>query len=177
MNYSMQPPEINSAKIYTGAGSGPLLTAAAAWDGMASELSSAATAFESVTSGLTGMAWQGPASAAMAAAAAPYAGWLSTSAARAGHAAARAQAAAAIYEAARAATVHPLSVAANRTELVSLVRSNLLGLLAPAIAATEGDYEQMWAQDVTAMAGYHAGASEVAAQLPSWRQAPQNLPG
>src|ERR1700757_1521336 len=63
------------------------------------------------------------------------------------------------------ATVHPLAVAANRNGLVQLVMSNLFGQNAPAIAAAEADYERMWAQDVAAMAGYHAGASAAAAQL------------
>ncbi|AGL28794.1 PPE family protein [Mycobacterium tuberculosis CAS/NITR204] len=43
------PPEINSLLIYTGAGPGPLLAAAAAWDELAAELGSAAAAFGSVT--------------------------------------------------------------------------------------------------------------------------------
>ena len=43
--------------------------------------------------------------------------------------------------------------------------ANLLGQNTPAIAAAEAEYEQMWAQDVAAMAGYHAEASAVAAQL------------
>jgi PPE-repeat protein len=80
MNFSVLPPEINSARIYLGAGSGPLLAAAAAWDGLAGELDAAAASFSSVTSGLAGSSWQGPASAAMASAAAPYVGWLSATA-------------------------------------------------------------------------------------------------
>ena len=48
---------------------------------------------------------------------------------------------------------------------VQLVMSNFFGQNAPAIAAAEAEYEQMWAQDVAAMAGYHAGASAAAAQL------------
>ena len=45
-------------------------------NGLANEPGAAANSFASVTSGLAGQAWQGPASAAMAAAAPPYAGWL-----------------------------------------------------------------------------------------------------
>nr|WP_305016951.1 PPE domain-containing protein [Mycobacterium tuberculosis] len=60
--------------MYSGAGSSPLLAAAAAWDGLAEELGSAAVSFGQVTSGLTAGVWQGAAAAAMAAAAAPYAG-------------------------------------------------------------------------------------------------------
>jgi hypothetical protein len=66
-NFSVLPPEINSALIYTGAGAAPLLRAATAWNGLASELGAAATSFSAVTSGLAGQAWQGAASAAMAA--------------------------------------------------------------------------------------------------------------
>ena len=175
MNFSVLPPEVNSARMYVGAGSGPMLAAAAAWDGLAGELGSAAASFGSVTSGLAGESWQGAASAAMTAVAARYVGFLNAAATQAGGAAAQAKAAAAAFEAARAATVHPALVAANRTHLVSLVTSNLFGQNAPAIAATEANYEQMWAQDVEAMAGYHAGASAAAAQLSPALQALNRL--
>ena len=92
-------------------------------------------------------------------------GVLNTAAAQADGAATQAKAAAGAFEAARAAIVHPAVVSANRTQLVSLVTSNLFGQNAPAIAATEAHYEQMWAQDVEAMAGYHVGASAAAGQL------------
>jgi hypothetical protein len=55
--------------------------------------------------------------------------------------------------------VHPSSVAANRLVLAALVATNFLGHNTPAIMATEAQYEEMWAQDVTAMLGYHAGAA------------------
>jgi PPE-repeat protein len=71
------------------------------------------------------------------------------------------------FESALAATVHPAMMAANRSNLVSLVISNIFGQNAPAIAATEGHYEAMWAQDVAAMVGYHGGASAAASQLTS----------
>ena len=175
MNFSVLPPEINSALMFSGAGSGPLLAAAVAWDGLASELDSAAESFSSVTSGLAAQAWQGPASQAMVAAAVPYAGWLSTAAAQSSGAAAQAQSVASAFESALVATVHPAAVAANRSDLVSLVMSNLFGQNAPAIAATESQYEEMWAQDVSAMVGYHGGASAAAAQLTAPAQAVQNL--
>jgi PPE-repeat protein len=165
MNFSVLPPEVNSARMFSGAGSAPMLNAAAAWDGLASELGSAASSFSAVTSGLTSQAWQGPASAAMMAAAAPYTKWLSAAATQATGAAGQARAAAGAFEAALAATVHPLQVAANRNGLVQLVMSNLFGQNWPAIAAAEADYERMWAQDVAAMVGYHAGASAAGAAL------------
>jgi PPE-repeat protein len=165
MNFSVLPPEVNSARMFSGAGSAPMLNAAAAWDGLASELGSAASSFSSVTSGLTDQAWQGPAAAAMTAAAAPYARWLSAAATQATGAAGQARTVAGAFEAALAATVHPLHVAANRNGFVQLVMSNLFGQNAPAIAAAEAEYEQMWAQDVAAMVGYHAGASAAGGAL------------
>jgi hypothetical protein len=53
---------------------------------------------------------------------------------------------------------HPSAVAANRVNLVSLIATNFLGQNTPAIMATEAEYEQMWAQDVSAMLGYHRAA-------------------
>ncbi|EUA89488.1 PPE family protein [Mycobacterium ulcerans str. Harvey] len=44
-----------------GAGTAPMLEAAAAWQGLAEELSTAAQSFASVTAGLPGQAWQGSA--------------------------------------------------------------------------------------------------------------------
>jgi PPE-repeat protein len=111
----------------------------------------------------------------MAAKAAPFASWLSAAASQATGAAGQARTVASAFEAARAATVHPLEVAANRTGLVQLVMSNLFGQNAPAIAAVEADYERMWAQDVAAMVGYHGGASAAAAQLAPWQQTVNGL--
>ncbi|ORB87708.1 hypothetical protein B1987_20330, partial [Mycobacterium kansasii] len=176
-NFVMLPPEINSLRMFTGAGSAPMLDAAAAWDGLASELGTAASSFSWVTSGLAGRAWQGAASAAMTAAAAPYAELLSAACAHAAGAAQQARTVADVFEAARSAMVHPLAVVANRSVFIQLIRSNFLGLNAPAIMATEGQYEEMWAADVSAMTGYHAGASAAAVQLPSGlQQFLQNLP-
>jgi PPE-repeat protein len=165
MSFMTLAPEINSLRMFTGGGSAPMLQAAVAWDGLASELGSAASSFNSVTSGLTGQAWQGPASAAMMAAAAPYTGWLSAAANQAQGAAGQARAVVSAFEAARAATIHPLAVAANRNSFVQAVMSNWFGLNAPAIAELEGQYEEMWAQDVAAMVGYHGGVSAAAGQL------------
>ncbi len=159
--------------MYSGAGSGPMLAASAAWDGLASELSSAAQSFSSVTAGLAGQAWQGPASTAMLETAARYTNVLSSASAQAQTAAAQAQAVAGEFEAALSAVVHPELVLTNRNQLVQLVVSNLFGQNAPAIAATEAEYEAMWAKDVAAMVGYHGGVSAAAAQLPSWQAAMQ----
>lgn len=177
MSFSVWPPEVNSVLLLDGPGPGPMLAAAAAWDGVGGELSSAANAFGSLTSDLAGQAWQGPASVSMTSAAARYVDWLGGAAAQAEQAAAQARGAASAYEDVLATIVDPGLIAANRGQFVSLVMSNLFGQNAPAIAAAEAAYEQMWAQDVAAMGGYHASASATVAQLGSWEQALENLPG
>jgi hypothetical protein len=177
LNFSWLPPEINSARITTGAGSGSLFTAASAWDGLASDLSSSASSFQSVLSGLANGAWTGPASLSMAAAAAPYVTWLSGAAAQAADAAGQARAAATAFESALAGTVPLPVVTQNRAAYQSLASTNYLGLNTPAIFATEFDYVEMWAQDVGAMLGYHAGATSVASLLPSFSIPPATLSG
>jgi PPE-repeat protein len=164
MDFGVLPPEVNSGRMYAGAGAAPLMTAASAWDGLAAELSSAATSYQSVVAELTGQPWLGAASASMAAAAAPYVNWMQTTAGQAEQTAAQARAAAAAYQAAFAATVPPPLIAANRATLATLTATNILGQNTPAIAATEADYAEMWAQDAAAMYGY-AGASTAAATL------------
>lgn len=164
MDFGALPPEINSARMYAGAGAGPLLAAAAVWEGLAADLASAATSYSSVIAGLAGGPWLGPASMSMAAAAAPYVAWMHTTAAQAEQTAVQASAAAAAYEAAFAMTVPPAVIAANRALLMALIATNILGQNTPAIAATEAQYGQMWAQDAAAMYMY-AGSSAAASAL------------
>src|ERR1700737_4458954 len=172
LDFAALPPEINSARMYSGAGSGPLLAAGAAWSQRAAEMRSAAASYSSIVSGLTSGSWQGPASTSMAAAAAPYATWMNPPAAQAEQAAAQAQAAVTAYESAFAMTVPPAEIAANRAQLAALVATNILGQNTPAIAATEALYAEMWAQDATAMYGY-AGASATASQVTPFATPPQ----
>ncbi|OBI31287.1 hypothetical protein A5710_18590 [Mycolicibacter sinensis] len=164
MDFGSLPPEVNSARMYSGAGSSPLVAAATAWSKLAAELNSAATGYEQIVTGLTGEDWLGPASASMAQAVAPYVEWMNATAARAEQAATRARRAATAYETALAATVHPADVDANRSRLSSLVSTNVLGQNTPAIAVTEADYGEMWARDSAAMYGY-AGQSASASQV------------
>jgi PPE-repeat protein len=163
-DFSGLSPEINSARMYSGPGSGSMLAAAAAWNAMAAEMRSAAVNYGAVISELTSEGWFGPSSASMAAAAAPYVAWLSTTATQAEQAGAQANAAAAAYESAFAMTVPPPLIAANRTQLANLVATNILGQNTGAIAANEAQYADMWAQDAAAMNGY-ASASTAATQF------------
>jgi len=171
MDFALLPPEVNSAKMYAGPGSGPMLAAAAAWDGLAADLESAAASYQSAISGLTSGPWLGPSSVSMAAAAMPYVSWMSATAIQVEQAAGQAKMAAGAYEAAFAMTVPPPVIAANRSLLTTLVATNFLGQNTAAIAATEAQYMEMWAQDTAAMYGY-AGQSAAASTLTPFTPAP-----
>jgi len=164
VDYGMLPPEINSARMYAGPGSSSLQAAASAWNGIAAELSSAATAHDQLITQLAGEEWMGPASASMASAAQQHVAWMSTVAAQAEQAAIQARLAAAAHEQAFAAHVPPPLIAANRAETAQLVQTNVLGQNTPAIAQLEAQYGEMWAQDSAAMYGY-AGQSAAAAKV------------
>ncbi len=171
MDFALLPPEVNSARMYAGPGSGPMLAASAAWDGLAADLESTAATYQSAISGLTSGPWLGPSSVSMAAAAMPYATWMRTTATQAAQSAAQPKIAAGAYEAAFAMTVAPPVIAANRSLLMSLIATNVLGQNTAAIAATEAHYMEMWAQDAAAMYGY-AGQSAAASTLTPFTRAP-----
>jgi PPE-repeat protein len=166
MDFGAFPPEVNSARMYAGPGAGSMLAAASAWDGLAAELQSTAAAAGSVVSGLTAESWQGAASGSMAAAVAPYLTWMSTTATQIEQVANQARTAAAAYEAAFAMTVSPAVVAANRTQLMALIATNILGQNTPAIMVTEAHYGEMWAQDAAAMYGYAASSAAASTLTP-----------
>jgi PPE-repeat protein len=172
VDFAVLPPEINSGRMYAGAGSGPMVAAAEAWGGLAAELSSTATSYQSVLAELTGGPWVGPSALSMAAAVAPYVSWMSATAGQAEQTASQLGSAVAAYEAAFLATVPPPEIEVNRALLAALVATNLLGQNTPAIAATEAQYAEMWAQDAAAMYGY-AGASSTATVLAPFGTPPQ----
>jgi PPE-repeat protein len=163
MDFAFLPPEINSGRMYAGPGPASYSAAASSWDSLAAELSTTAESYDSVLSGLS-LQWSGPASEAMAAAVAHYVGWAQATAEQAKQTAMQARSAAAAYEQAFASTVPPPAVTANRTQLASLNATNLLGQNTAAIAATEAQYSEFWAQDASAMSGY-ATSSAAATQL------------
>ncbi|MCA2266853.1 PPE family protein, partial [Mycobacterium marseillense] len=92
MDFGALPPEINSGLLYAGPGSGPMMAAAAAWDGLGAELDSAASGYASVVAELTHAPWVGPASESMLSAVMPYVSWLGILAAEAEETAGQARA-------------------------------------------------------------------------------------
>ena len=172
----MFPPEVNSALMYSGAGAGPLMAAASAWNELAADLETTATSYQTVIQQLTGGPWLGPSSARMASSTAPYIAWLQGSSIQAAQTSAQATMAAAAYEGAFDATVPPSEIAANRALLAALVATNFLGQNTPAIAATEALYMEMWFQDGLAMDTY-ALVSQQATALPQQTAAPTTSDG
>ncbi len=163
MDFGALPPEVNSGRMYLGPGPATLLAASAGWDGLAAELHTAASGYQSVISGLTDESWMGPSSMSMAGAVTPYLLWMSATAAQCEEAASQATAAAAAYETAYAMTVPPPMIVANRVQLMTLIATNFLGQNTPAIMATEAEYSEMWAQDATAMYNYAASSASASA--------------
>jgi PPE-repeat protein len=176
-DFAARPPEINSTLIYTGAGAGPMMAAAASFGNLSSELATNAAAYESVISQLTGSEWQGPSSTAMAASAQQNVEWLQTTSAQLAEAAAKATASAAAYEAAFSASIPPPVVYANRAQLAILVATNILGQNTPAIAANEAMYGEFWAQDATAMSAYAAAAATASQVTPLQEPVQSTNPG
>jgi PPE-repeat protein len=172
MSFSLIPPEINSALMYQGAGSGPLLEAATAWDELAADLEATATQYQTAVTNLTTETWLGPSSAHMASAAEPYIAWLQATATEAAQTGAQAKAAAAAYQTAYASMVPPPVIAANRAELTTLVANNFLGQNTGAIAQNEANYLEMWIQDALGMDTYQQASTGAASALPAQTAAP-----
>jgi PPE-repeat protein len=159
MNFAMLAPEINSGRMYGGAGSGSMIKAVASWDRLAACLHDA-TAKTPRTE-----------------ATAPYIDWLNASAAQAAQAAARVAAAASAHQSALAAMVAPQIIDANRAELRSLASANRLGQAGPAMAAAEAEYERIWAQDVAAMYAYAAASAKASTMAPFTSPPTSAVPG
>src|SRR5277367_95379 len=176
MSYSLIPPEINSALMFSGAGSGPLLEAATAWDSLAADLDATATQYQTLVTNLTTGAWLGPSSVQMASATAPYVAWLQGTAATAAQTGAQAKVAAAAYQSAYASMVPLPAIAENRAELATLVANNFLGQNTGAIAINEANYLDMWIQDALTMDTYQMN-SQAASALPAQVAAPQVASG
>src|ERR1700756_360918 len=169
--FELLPPEITSAQIYAGPGSASFMAAAAAWNGVAAEMSSGALGLNQVITALAGEEWLGPASTAMASAVQPYLEWMTTTATQAEEAAAQAQSAAAAYETVLGSITPPPYIAVNRAELAQAMATNVLGQNNNVIAQLEAQYQEFWATNTAAMFNY-AGQSAAAAKLTSFGNAP-----
>jgi PPE-repeat protein len=153
------PPEVTSALIHSGPGAGSLIEASAAWQALTTELENSASTYTSALSALS-ESWKGPSSAAMVDAVQPYVTWLRNTAQQSQQLAESTQAAAAAFNSAQANVVQPAAVTANRTRLSQLVATNAFDRNLPAIAATEDQYQAMWATNSAALSRYQAATTQ-----------------
>ncbi|OBH03431.1 hypothetical protein A5696_08220 [Mycobacterium sp. E2699] len=154
MDFATLAPEINSGLMYSGPGAGPMTLAAAAWDGLAVRLSTAAADYRAVAAKMARHDTT------------PYTDWLDIAAAQAHQAATRLAAAADAHRSACEAMVPPLEITANRARRRSLVGENCLGQASAAIADADAEYERMWARDAAAMYAYAAASAEATSLTP-----------
>lgn len=176
MDFGALPPEINSGLMYSGPGSGSLLEAASAWDGLATDLTSSASEYLSVVDSLKSL-YFGPSADAMFDSASKYQTWMTETAEMASVSARAVTAAASAYQTALSSVVYPPVIFLNRAELATLVATNLLGQNTPAIAANQAEYAEFWAQDAAAMYTYQADGAAATAALPQFSPAPQITTG
>jgi PPE-repeat protein len=166
MEFTTLPPEVISALLHSGPGSESLVNAATAWRQLGADLEDAADNYAAAVSSMAD-SWHGPSAAAMSSSVAPFLTWLRTTSQQAQQVAASAQAAAGAFNSASAAVVPTAQVLANRTRLAQLLATNGFGRNLPAIAATEADYQTMWANNAAAMTRYQAAATQ-ATNLPQF---------
>jgi PPE-repeat protein len=165
MCFGRVPPEINSGRMFNGAGSGSMVQAAEAWGQLAGSLRETSAYCRAVTVQLS-QGWQGTVALAVTYKMAGYLGWLDIAAEQAARTAAQARTAAHAHTSVVAALVSPDAIIINRARLVVLAATNYLGQASAAIADTEAEYEQMWVTDSAAMYAY-ARASADASTLAS----------
>jgi len=165
MCFARVPPEINSGRMFNGAGSGSMVQAAEAWHQLAGSLRETSAYCRAVAAQLS-QGWQGTVAVAVTYTMAGYLGWLDIAAEHAARAAAQANRAVDAHTSVVAALVSPDAIISNRARLVVLAATNYLGQASAAIADTEAEYEQMWVTDSAAMYAY-ARASADASTLAS----------
>lgn len=156
------PPEVTSALIHSGPGAESLIEASGAWQQLGASLEESAENYASALSSLAGN-WRGPSSSAMVQAVQPYIAWLRTTAQQTQQLSSSAQAAATAFTSVRAAVVPLADVIANRTQLAQLLATNEFGNKLPAIAETEQEYQEMWANNSAAMVRYQTASAQATA--------------
>ncbi|WP_269474045.1 PPE family protein [Mycobacterium florentinum] len=172
IDFGALPPEVNSARMYSGAGSTSMTTAASAWRSLAAELNSAAMGYDNVITQLSSEEWLGPASAKAVEALTPYVTWMKTTASQAEQAAQQLDSASAAFETAFASVVPPPLIAQNRALLAQAMQTNVLGQNTGVIAQLESQYGQMWAQDSSTLYNY-AAQSASATKVTPFQNAPE----
>lgn len=154
------PPEINSARLISGAGLAPMQAAATAYTTLGTGFGIAAGRLTALMAQIA-LTYHGESAAIMQASFAPYIAWMQSTCAQLGVAAGRAQAQAGAYITAVASMPTLPELAALQTEHAVLVATNPLvgGLNTPAILANEAAYAAEWARAAAVQSAYFAATA------------------
>jgi PPE-repeat protein len=156
MLWHAMPPELNTARLMAGAGTAPMLQAAAGWEALGNALETQAQELSASLVALK-QSWTGTGSDRAIAAATPMVAWLQNAAQQAQQRAMKASAQAGAYMTALGMTPSLPEIATNHITHGVLSATNFFGINLVPIGFNETDYfVRMWNQAAGAMDIYQA---------------------
>ncbi|KJX74860.1 PPE family protein [Mycobacterium lepromatosis] len=167
------PPEVHSALLSSGPGSGPLLVAAEAWRSLSSVYAETADELVELLIVIPGRFWAGSAAEAYVIAHLPYIGWLRQASVDSAVMAAQHETVAIAYTTTLAMMPTLAELAANRTAHTVLVATNFFGINAIPIVRNETDYVRMWVEAAIVMGTYQEISTVMVDSAPEPIAAPQ----